>query len=128
MSASFQFPQPTNKTKTKVLENVLNLTHMNKIMLPQNHEKMINHCANNKIFQRIKGQKYFIGEKYISPNLYATFVECLLHLQHFTFVDYTIVVLHYIKKIYIVDYESIDKTYNKLNSKQMNPQISKRFL
>jgi len=33
-----------------------------------------------------------------------------MYLHHFTFVDYTIVVAHYIKKIIIVDYESIDNT------------------
>lgn len=56
------------------------------------------------------------------------FVECLGHLHHLTFVDHTIAVIHYIKKrINIVDYESIDKTYNNLNRKQMEPQISEIY-
>jgi len=54
----------------------------------------------------------------------TTSVECLRHLHHFTFVDCTIIALHYLKKINIIDYESIEKAYNKLNSKQMEPQIS----
>jgi len=57
----------------------------------------------------------------------ATVVECLMHLHHFTFVDCTIVALHYIKKINVVDYDNIDKAYNKLNSKNMEPQISKIY-
>ena len=47
-------------------------------------------------------------------------VECIMHLRHFTFVDHTIVAVHYIKNINIVDYEGIDKTHNNLNNKRMS--------
>ena len=55
------------------------------------------------------------------------FVECLAQLHHLTFVYNTIVVVHYIKEINIVDYESINKTYNDLNSKEMEPQINEIY-
>lgn len=61
------------------------------------------------------------------PILYVMFVECLEQFHHLTFVDHTIVVVHYIKFINIVDYESIDKTYNNLNSKQLERQITERY-
>ena len=39
------------------------------------------------------------------------FVECLVHLHHLNCVEHTIVVVQYIKKTNIVDYESSDKAY-----------------